>query len=86
MNWFRFKIELSAWLVKTALATFSVIAVGKVLFQPVGGSRHYHVALRVVADNEWIFPVVILAGVTFLWLAYWRVIRIYRGRRAYGEQ
>lgn len=83
MNWYRFKVELSAWLAKTALLTLSVIAMGRVLFQPEGGQRQYHLALRVVAENEWIFPVVFTVGTAVLWLCYWRVFRIYRGRRAY---
>lgn len=85
MNWYRFKIELSAWLAKTALLTFSVLVMGRVLFQPEGGHREYHLALRVVAENEWMFPVVLTVGLAVLWLCYWKVFQICRSRRAYGE-
>lgn len=86
MNWFRIRVELSAWAAKTVLCVFSVVVAGSVLFAPKTGVRNYPVSLRVVAEHQWVIPVMLVLAVAALWLCYRRVFSIYRSRRAYGSR
>lgn len=83
MNWYRFRIELSAWAAKTMLCVFTVVVAGSVLFAPTGGKREYPLSMRPVAEHEAVIPAVLILGLAALWLCYWRVFSTYRGRRAY---
>ncbi len=85
MNWYRFKIELSAWATKTALATLTTLVALRVLFQPVDSLNEYSVSMRTVADNEWAVQLGFGLAVVLLWLCYWRIFSIYRGHRAYKK-
>jgi hypothetical protein len=87
VNWFRFKVELVALVVKVLLATATTVVMGRMFFAPEG-IRDYAVYLRPVAERQdWIFPLVFTTGFAILWVCYWRVIRVYRGYRRYkGEQ
>ncbi len=86
MNWYRFKVELSAWAAKMALALLTTWVGLRVLFQPPDTVRYYPLYLRPLAENEWIIQLAFVLAVSYLWLAYWKIFRIYRGYRAYGPK
>lgn len=85
MNWYRFKIELFAWVFKTATSAITTAALGRILFQPVDGTRSYSLAMRHAAEHEWVFPAILVSGVVILWVSYWRIFGILRSRKAYGK-
>lgn len=86
VNWYKFKVELSAWLAKIAFGVLTTLVAIRVLFQPPDSVRYYPVALRPLAENEWIIQLGFGVAVIVLWVCYWRIFSIYRGRRAYGER
>jgi hypothetical protein len=86
MNVYRFKIELAAWAMKTALCVLTALVVGRMLFQPVDGFRSYPVSMRVVAEHDGAIPVVLAVGTAVLWLLYWKIFRTCRNRRAYADK
>jgi hypothetical protein len=85
MNFYRFKIELSAWISKTALCVLTTLVVGRVFFAPQDGYRSYDLSLRMAAEHDWIFPVVLVGGSITLWVCYWKVMRILRSDRRYRK-
>jgi len=86
MNVYRFKIELTAWAVKTALCVLTTMIVIRTFFTPVGSDKFYPLSWRLVAENEWVFPVGLALGVAALWLCYWKVMRILRADKRYGDR
>jgi hypothetical protein len=86
MNWYRFKVELSAWAAKVALCTLTAVMMLATLFEPDAAIRSYPLALRSVAENDWVFPVLFITLTALLWLCYWKVVREYRSRNAYGQR
>lgn len=83
MNWYRFKVELVAWIVKTGIAVLTVLSLGSALFRPADSVRYYPLSMRWLAANEWIMSLGFAVAMGLLWLCYWKAIRVYRGRRAY---
>jgi protein-S-isoprenylcysteine O-methyltransferase Ste14 len=86
MNWYRFKVELFSWVAKVALCTLTSVMMIAVLFEPDAAIRSYPLALRSVAENDWVFPVLFIAFTALLWLCYWKVTREFRSRNAYGQR
>jgi hypothetical protein len=86
VNWYKFKVELSAWVYKVGASVLSTLVILRVWFQPEGGVRYYPVSLRLLAENEWIIQSGFMLAVLLIWVCYWRIFSIYRGRRAYRER
>jgi len=86
VNWYRFKVELSAWATKVGLSFLTTVVAIRVLFQPPDTVRYYPLYLRLLAENEWIIQLGFALAIAYLWLAYWKVFRVYRGYRAYGPK
>jgi len=86
MNWYRFKIELSAWMSKTVLCVLTSMIAVSTLFEPAGSIKGYPLSWRVVAENEWMFPVGMTIGVLVLWVCYWQTFRILRADKRYGDR
>jgi hypothetical protein len=86
MNWYRFKIELSAFAAKVALSTLTAALAIVSLLQPPGTVRSYPVALRFFAQHDWLAPAAFLVLAALMWFCYWKVMRELRSRRAYGER
>lgn len=84
MNRYRLTVELSAWFTKTVFAVLTTLVTLRIFFQPEEAVHHYPVAFRPLAENEWIIQTGFGVAVIVLWLCYWKIFRIYRGRRAYG--
>lgn len=85
MNWFRFKVELSAWAAKVVLCVITTLLMCGALFQ-APGTRDYPLSMRLVAENQWVFPLGFTTAVVVMWVSYWRIFGIYRGRTAYGGE
>lgn len=85
MNWYRFKIELSAWFTKTVLATFSALVFLQ-LFVVKGYSHDYPLGLRWVAEHEWAVVTAFVAATGFMWFCCWKAFRIFRADKRYGER
>lgn len=88
MNWYRFKIELFAWVSTTALAVLTTITAIAVLYPPQGPGwmRSYPVSMRLVAEHEYIVPYALVVLVILLWLCRWKALRIVRSDRRYGTR
>lgn len=86
MNVYRFKIELSAWAVKTALCVVTTMIAVRTFFTPAGMAKEYPVSWRLIAENEWMFPVGLFICAGILWLCYWKTFRILRAGKRYGDR
>lgn len=86
MNVYRFKTELSAWAVKTMLCVMTTTIAIRTFFTPVDEVRYYPLSWRMVAENEWIFPVGLSVCAGILWLCYWKTFRILRADKRYGDR
>jgi uncharacterized membrane protein len=86
MNWYRFKVELSAWVAKVALSTLTAVVMIVGLFEPCDTVREYPLAWRSVAENAWVFPIMFGVLMALMWLCYWKVTREFRSRNAYGQR
>jgi hypothetical protein len=87
MNWYRFRIELSAWAVKTSLCVLTaVIMLRSFTPGPEGASKHYSSSMRWVAENEWIFPVGLLLLAALMWLCYYKTMENLRADKRYGDR
>jgi hypothetical protein len=86
MNGYKFKTELSAWVVKTSLCTVTAMIAIRTFFTPVDAIKYYPLSWRLVAENEWVFPVGLLIGAGILWLCYWKTISILRADKRYGDR
>lgn len=85
MNWYKFRIELSAWSARTALAVLSAVVFLQ-LFADSSSTRSYPEGLRSVAEHEWMIVSTVLAATGFTWFCYWKAFRILRADKRYGER
>lgn len=85
MNWYKFRIELSAWLTKTALAVISTFVFLQ-LFTNGASTHEYPLSLRWVAEHEPLIVAILLSATGFTWFCYWKAFRILRGNRRYVER
>lgn len=86
MNAYKFKTELSAWGVKTGLCVMTTMVALRTFFTPEGATKDYPLTWRLVAENEWIFPVGLFICAGLLWLCYWKAFGILRADKRYGER
>lgn len=87
MNWYRFKIELLAWISTTALCVLSAMTALTLMHPPPKHSwREYPLSLRFVAENEHLFPYIALGLLASLWVLRWKVLRIVRGFDRYQHR
>ena len=84
MNWFRFKVELSAWVVKTVLCVLTTFVTLMTLI--LKGNHSYPIEMRSAAEHEWLIRSVLLLLVVSLWALYLKIFHMYRSRKAYGER
>jgi hypothetical protein len=86
MNTYKFKTELTAWGVKTGLCVVTTMIAIRTFFTPEGSAKEYPLSLRLLAENEWMFPIGLTTGVLVLWLCYWKAMRILRADKRYGDR
>lgn len=86
MNWFKFKIELTAWACTTLLATLTALFLLSVFFWPPGAYHTYPVYLRIMGEygNAGMY-VFFSASIPFLWLCRWKALRLLREDRRYTK-
>jgi protein-S-isoprenylcysteine O-methyltransferase Ste14 len=78
MSWRKFNIELSAWAVKTVLCVLTTLIAIRMFYHMDGAIKNYPLSWRLIAENEWIFPLVMVVCLVTLWLCYWKTMRILR--------
>lgn len=86
MNWYRFKIELLAWVWKTGVCVLTVLVYLKTVSFYGSGLTEWPSALEWFAYHPWSYPVALWTMVAVLWLCYWKAFKIMRGRRRYGTR
>jgi hypothetical protein len=86
LNWYKFKIELFGVLWKTFLCVFTVISYRQTLLAIGQYSLMVPVELAPLAYRSWLLPVVMWSLIAVLWALYFKVFRLLRSRRAYGER
>ena len=86
MNWYRVKVELAAWAARTSLCVLGSLIALRTLFQPEGSIKFYGLSFRMLAEHEWVIRLGFWLGLMVMVVCYWRVVREYRSRRAYGER
>lgn len=88
-NWYRFKVELTAWITTTALCVITALTLITMADRdPERGvwSRNYPLSLRTVAENEHLVPYVLVFFVAVMWVCRWKALQIIRADRRYGER
>jgi WhiB family redox-sensing transcriptional regulator len=70
---------------RSCISVLTFLVIVRVLFISREGMRSYAISLRFLAENEWVLYAGLPLGIAILWLCYWRVFRVYRGRRRYKE-
>lgn len=86
MNWYKFKIELCAVAAGTALLTLSVLMLMAFSVDLSNVSMSQPLWMRPAAENRDVVFLGFSTAIGFLWLAHWRIFRICRNRKAYGER
>lgn len=85
VNWFKLKVEVAAWVAKTALCTGSALVAVRVLYEPSNAVYLYPESLTFLAYCHDAIPVVLPLAMGLMWLCYWKVFSAYRGFRRYRE-
>lgn len=86
MNWYKFKIELSAVITGTALLTLSALVLMAFSVNLTEVTMYHPLWMRPAALNREVVFLCFSAAIGFLWLCRWQTFRIYRNRRAYGDR
>jgi len=89
MNWYRFKVELSAWLAGTALCTFTTVACMAMvegLSDTTTDMVYWTPGEQLVNEHPWLFPVVIMSLIGTVWATALRALHIMRSNKRYGER
>jgi hypothetical protein len=54
--------------------------------KPDGANKYYPASWRLIAENEWIFPVGLMLLAALMWLCYWGAMRNFRADKRYGDR
>ena len=86
MNWYRFKVELSAVGSGTVLLTLTALTIMTASMDMTGAFLEFPRWMRPVASNMELVVAAFGVSIGLLWLCHWQIFRHYRGRKAYGER
>jgi uncharacterized membrane protein len=86
MNWYRFKVELSAVGSGTVLLTLTTLVLVTASMDMTGAFLEFPLWMRPVASNMELVVAAFGASIGMLWLCHWQIFRYYRSRKAYGER
>ena len=86
MNWYRFKVELSAVGSGTVLLTLPALVLLTAGMDTAGAFLEFPLWMRPVAANMELVVAAYAVSIGLLWLCHWQIFRHYRNRKAYGER
>lgn len=86
VNWYRFKIELSAYVWKVCAGVLTVLVYAKTVAFYGPGWTEFPLSLSWFAYHTWSVPAIMWTFVAFLWVCYWRAFTMLRADRRYGTR
>jgi hypothetical protein len=87
MNWYRFKVELSAWAGGSVLCTLTTViglAVAVKLSNDTIDMVHWTPREQFMHEHPWVFPTVLLVLAAAMWVSGLRALHLLRSDKRYG--
>ena len=89
MNWYRFKIELTFWAIKTALSVFTMLTLATVYEQtkrtPFNSVR-WTSGDQLLGEHLWLAPAAALTMLTLMWIMFLCAFCAMRSSARYGKR
>lgn len=86
MNWYKFKIELLSVVTGTALLTLSTVVLLSFSVDNSGMTSSHPLWMRPAINNPDVVAFGFGVALGLLWLCRWKIFRVLRDCKAYGER